>query len=354
MMVTLAILAAVATIALRSANGLQNQARYQQTTHQLNEIQNAILGAANLRGADGSAQVSGFVADIGRLPNFHVSTNDPLYGQTDAFGNPLGDPLDELLERPTGVPQFSFVAAVSDPGVVIGVGWQGPYLRLGAGPSVVRDGWGNSFHVYDGSGNLVKTDGNSIAQLSSWGADKVPDINHGGSGDTTGYNADVATPSTGAFAATGTLVGRVTMNVASDLVGPNTGNNSGPNPNQTVWDVTSSKSKNVAIWVCYYAPKADGTVDEHPVLVADANATNGQTGYWPTAVANGFQFSIPNATIGPRVIRAYVLLDPPSPALSTFSTTTAVSAHTVSLPLTVTAVGGGQNVPTLILPHYSP
>lgn len=357
MLVALAILAAATTIAIRAAGGLESQARYQSTTRTLTDVQNAIVGPLNQTNPGGTPAITGFVADVGRLPNFQISTSDPLYNQTDASGNPLGDPLNELLVQPAGVPSFNFQTAASDPGVSLGVGWQGPYIRLPAGPSFMRDGWGNSYHVYDGNGRLVTTAGNPIAQLASWGADKIADANHGGSGDTNGYNADIVLPATGAFASTGTLLGHVNMNVGNDTAGANTGGTSGPNPNQTAWIVKSGAgtSKNVAIWVCYYAPNPAGGISEYPVLVADANATSTQTGYWPTAAASGFQFTIPNtiATIGPRVLRAYVVLDPPS-GLSTFSTTAPVSYIAASPPATVCVTGGGQTLATITLPHYSP
>ena len=66
LMVALAILAAVTTIALRSVNGLQNQARYQATQRSLDEVRSAILGPANERNPDGTPLVTGFVADTGR------------------------------------------------------------------------------------------------------------------------------------------------------------------------------------------------------------------------------------------------------------------------------------------------
>src|ERR1700690_472075 len=78
LMVALAILAAVTTIALRSVTKLQDQARYTNTTSTLNNIQAAIVGPPNQHWPDGSPQVTGFVADIGRLPNYLISGLDPL------------------------------------------------------------------------------------------------------------------------------------------------------------------------------------------------------------------------------------------------------------------------------------
>ena len=360
LVVSLAILAALATVAMRSANNLQSQTYYQVTTNSLNEIRNAIVGAPNQRGADGSVQITGFVADTGRLPNYAIGGDTAV----------PPDPFNELL-KPNGIPAYGFVSSSSDPAVLIGAGWNGPYIRLGAGPSYIRDGWGNSFHVYDASGTPVTVAGNPIYQISSWGADNAADSNHGGTGDTSGYSADVSIPNaanltTGGFVTSATVFGRISMNAGLDVAPSlNATFSSGPAPNQTYTAVPSGTPTTapVSLWVCYFGPKPDGSVAEVPVKVADGSSILGDPTYWPTAVSNGFQFvlsgtaittSLPNAvnaqvTVGPRVLRAYVL-----PAgTAAFNHAAVVSAYAVSLPTTVACTGGNQAVPTLVLPHYS-
>ena len=83
LLVSLAILAALATVAMRSANNLQSQAKYQATTQSLNEIRSAIVSPFNQHNPDGTPLVTGFVADTGRLPIFASGTDtavppDPL------------------------------------------------------------------------------------------------------------------------------------------------------------------------------------------------------------------------------------------------------------------------------------
>ena len=339
LMVSLAILATVATLAIRAGNGLQSQTRYQTTTRSLDDIRGAIVGPANLRGPDGSVQVTGFVADIGRLPQFRISGSDPL--------GTSGDPLNELLQS-NSLPLFSFQHATSDSGVTVGVGWKGPYMRLGAGPSYIRDGWGNSFHCYDGGGVVLNTNGSTISQIASWCADNLPDINHGGTADTSGYNGDVSVPNgnivtSGGFVANGTLFGHVSMDIGTDASGM-----SGPTPNPTFTSpgpTPAYSSASVSIWVCYFGPKPDGTVAEVAVKVAD-NAS------WAAAVANGFQFSLSGSdvTIGPRVLRVYVLPN----TTAAFNTAAVLSAYAMSAPMTVTVTGGSQSLPNIVLPHYLP
>jgi len=340
LMVALAILAAVTTIALRSVTKLQDQARYTNTTSTLNNVQSAIIGPANQHWPDGSPQVTGFVADIGRLPNYLISTTpaDPL--------GLNGDPLTELLQKPSSVPAFHYLSANTDASVVIGTGWQGPYLRLGAGPAFIRDGWGNSFLAYDNSGNPATT-GNPIYQLASDGSNAAP------------YNTPVSVPSPtivsgGGFVSTATLSGRITMNVATDLAGSNTGNQSGPLPNATYAGIP------VSIWVCYYGP--DTTASPNPVGDVPLQVTDIVN--WRYVLTSNSSVSTAadgsgNVTIGPRVIKAYVVNSSMVTSVATFrsnANSTPGSAGPVYAvaTLNVTAAGGAQAVPDLVLPHYSP
>ena len=137
LVVALAILAAATTIALRATNHLQDQARYTNTTSTLNNIQEAILGPANPGSANGSSLINGFVADTGRLPVFHISQNTDPLGADPLGAN--GDPLNELIANPNAIPTYGPYSNI-DGTVTISVGWQGPYLHLGAGPAFIRDG----------------------------------------------------------------------------------------------------------------------------------------------------------------------------------------------------------------------
>ncbi|MGA3068374.1 MAG: type II secretion system protein [Tepidisphaeraceae bacterium] len=352
LVIALAILAAVTTIALRAAGNLQDQARYQSTVRSLNEIQAAIVGPVNQRNADGSALVTGFVADTGRLPLSNPGS-DP--------GDPQGaqDPLNELISNPNGIPPYQPYTSNIDGNVKVWAGWQGPYLHLSAGPTYVRDGWGNSFHAYDVNGALIATVGTPIAQLASWGADHLEDAVHGnppGSVPIAGnYNDDVSIPNptitstTSGFGTTATnltITGQVTMNSGQDP-GPSS---SGPTPNPT----TSSGTVPVAIWVDYIGPdftQHPNPVADVPILVATANTG----GVWAASYPSGapitysgqFSISASNVTIGPRVLKVYV-----APASdTTFANVVSSALYTTTL--NVTLVPGTQTI-NLVLPHYSP
>jgi hypothetical protein len=66
-----------------------------------------------------------------------------------------------------------------------------------------------------------------------------------------------------------------------------------------------------------------------------------------------------NVTIGPRVLKAYVVNSSVVTAVASFRAN-AGSAPSPAGPvylvstMNVTAIGGGQTVPDLVLPHYSP
>ena len=68
LLVVLAILALMTTVAVTSTDVFMSQGRYEATTHALTDIQEAVLGPPNSRQADGTLISMGFVADMGRSP----------------------------------------------------------------------------------------------------------------------------------------------------------------------------------------------------------------------------------------------------------------------------------------------
>ena len=139
LVVVLAILAVVTTLAVRSLDGLEDQSRYEKNVRGFEELSAAVLGSPDDRAADGTRTVGGFVADMGRLPKAVADENGNLT-------------LAELWEKPLGVDKFDVRQAIEvngvpkaleDPQVLVAGGWRGPYLRLPIGPPTWRDGWGN-------------------------------------------------------------------------------------------------------------------------------------------------------------------------------------------------------------------
>ena len=190
LVVVIAILAVLTTVAVRSLTGVASQSRFEATQRTLENIQDAVLGPANDHQPDGSRVISGFISDLGRLPA----------AQPSADGTSLT--LDELLVQPTNDLPFAVRPAtaanvsegMSDPEVSIPCGWRGPYLRLPVGESEISDGWGfNLANAVSAGTNFIclrQADsspanvGDGIAIVGSPGADGV----QGGSG----YNSDLS------------------------------------------------------------------------------------------------------------------------------------------------------------------
>ena len=140
LVVVLAILAVVTTLAVRSLDGLEDQSRYEKNVRGFDELSAAVLGSPDDRAADGTRTVSGFVADMGRLPKAVADGNGNLT-------------LAELWKGPTDN-RFKFnvwqaiavnctPSNLADQEVVVPSGWRGPYLRLPIGTTTLLDGWGN-------------------------------------------------------------------------------------------------------------------------------------------------------------------------------------------------------------------
>jgi prepilin-type N-terminal cleavage/methylation domain-containing protein len=281
LVIVLAILAALTTVAVRSLDGVEDQSRYEATRHSLDNLQAAVLGADNERDADGSLLVTGFVADVGRLPY--------------AVGNDPTRQLQELWSNPNNVQAFAIGAASDDPAVVLGTGWHGNYLRLSLSQSSLVDGWGQAYGLStDGSGQIV-TVSSSGAAGSGYGAGLLT-VNLGGNAGQPA-SASYATTVSGCVYQLDSVSGQV----------------ENPDPN------------NGPIMVCYFGPNPNtGGILETLATVSS------------TTSAAVTIYSVP-ATIGPRVLRAYQLPAGMSATLGNLGL-----AALKSVPVRITLQTGGQ------------
>ncbi len=118
-------LALVTTLFVDNAN---EQYRFETTRTRLEQIRRAIIGDTS-RTLNGQPEISGFVADMGRLP-----------------AN-----LQELIEPPADEEHLWGITDIEVGAVVVGTlngGWRGPYLEAVqesgvSGVRAFRDGWGN-------------------------------------------------------------------------------------------------------------------------------------------------------------------------------------------------------------------
>ncbi len=172
MVVSLAILAALSTIAVRSIAPLADQARYEATQNVLNELREVTVGATYLRQPNGQAIVSGYIADTGSLPTALV----------------------DLFTQPVGLSAFASQTFDSDrdgtDDISLSSGWNGPYMQLGAGVDSVVDGWGNPVLIDPDAGVFDFTsygsDADSAVPETGYRADLVVEI------PTSNYQGDVA------------------------------------------------------------------------------------------------------------------------------------------------------------------
>jgi prepilin-type N-terminal cleavage/methylation domain-containing protein len=130
LLVVLAILAVMTTVAMTLTDSVVDQGRYDATRRTIESVENAILGPANQTDADGSRLISGFVADVGRLPV--------------AVGSDPRTQLQELWLPGTLKPYQAWIPA-EDADVKLLAGWRGPYLQLPPATPDLRDAWGEAF-----------------------------------------------------------------------------------------------------------------------------------------------------------------------------------------------------------------
>lgn len=301
LVVVLAILATLTALAVRSLDGVGDQRRFEAAQRGLEELEFAVLGSPDDRAADGTRTVGGFVADMGRLPRTSGTAELTL---RELWENP-GTPFDV---RPAVVAQ-GVVASDEDAQVLVPGGWRGPYLRLPIGTTTLLDGWGNPVsspptaspanpdttgyaRLRDAGDNPITTAGPEIRIVRHLGAN--------GRADNTdaGYDRDVALAfSDDRF--------RAALTGQAEVL------DSGSSP------ASPDISKSVTVRVF-------GPNPANPALVSVASVTVPFT-------INPLTWSIPvtsGATIGPRVVRAYLH---PAGDASTAATTRRSTVRQVTL-----------------------
>jgi prepilin-type N-terminal cleavage/methylation domain-containing protein len=138
LLVVLAILAIVTALAVRSLDGVETQRRHESAQRGLEELEFAVLGSPDDRAADGSRTVSGFVADMGRLPHTKLSTTAPALELRELWENPGA-----AFDVRAAIVANGVALTDEDAQVLVPGGWRGPYLRLPLGAATLLDGWGN-------------------------------------------------------------------------------------------------------------------------------------------------------------------------------------------------------------------
>jgi prepilin-type N-terminal cleavage/methylation domain-containing protein len=295
LMVVLVILAALSTVALRSVDKLQDQAKLQATTKILEDIESALLGSRD--GLPGQASAGGLVADTSRF--LIESTGPPTMRFAD-------------LLQPGNLATIHFavdpLGPAGDTEISLATGWRGPYIRrhTGATPSTtIEDGWGNA---------ISATFNDPTWSLVSAG----PDGDFGHDAD----NISIAFP---AIPTVATVSGIVRIEMP-----------------------TGVSSVDYLLQVFAFEPNADTgnavAIGSSPTVTGMSAAETVNSMDFPLS-ATFFFVGDQSLTTGPRIFRAYLVLkagsqDPPLASDLRGSTT----EHHRSQVLTVKLLHGAQNL----------
>lgn len=124
MVLVLFLIGLMASATLMVTENVEDQAKYEDTKHRIEMMRKAIVGDPT-RTVNGSPEISGFVADMGRLPEC----------------------VAELLKRRNCADDDDLVVWDIDASTGLGFGWRGPYIQVlpeQNGDLRFRDGYGNS------------------------------------------------------------------------------------------------------------------------------------------------------------------------------------------------------------------
>ena len=139
LMVVLVILAIVATVAVQSLQPQVDNQRFESAARLLEEIKSATLGPERKFQLDGTPIVSGFIADVGRLPR--VETNDGDSEEVLSLSELWSNENQLAIQFP-----FQFRPGPEQPidysTIRLPCGWRGPYLQLPIGTQRLVDPWG--------------------------------------------------------------------------------------------------------------------------------------------------------------------------------------------------------------------
>ena len=144
MIIVISILAIVSTSLISVVGDTDDQLRYDETVSRLEAVKKALIGETDL--VNGQIVVSGFIADMGRLPKEAAVTG--TFDLTELIE--LGSQSKWTFDSNSGLSQ----------------GWRGPYVNFSSGESRINDAWGNE---------IVATM-DSVSQdvtLTSFGSDGV-------------------------------------------------------------------------------------------------------------------------------------------------------------------------------------
>ena len=141
LLVVLVILAVVATVAVNSLEPRLEGVRYEQTKKEIKHVASAVVGEPMERQADGTPIISGFIADVGRMPAVENFESGMELSQLWNLEGSLASKF-----------PFQFRSGPKSPvdlsDIRLPCGWRGPYLQLGLGTGGLQDAWARPY-LYD-------------------------------------------------------------------------------------------------------------------------------------------------------------------------------------------------------------
>jgi prepilin-type N-terminal cleavage/methylation domain-containing protein len=161
MLLVLFLMALMASAGLMLTEGVEDQAKYDETKRRMELIRKAIVGDPT-RTVNGSPEISGFVADMGRLPGCLAELL-----QSGTEKTPVTDPrtFESPCDNTVTVTEWHL-----DAGTGIASGWRGPYLQVMPdrdGVRRFRDGYGNDDNSENFGWNY--SDADSVIRVQSAG-----------------------------------------------------------------------------------------------------------------------------------------------------------------------------------------
>lgn len=183
--VVLGILVIITHLAVREAGQWRTAQLHALSDRGLSEIKETILGGDFERDAEGARTRTGFLADMGRLPQA-VTNGEGRLTLSELWTRPAAS-AEAFAVRPAVPSNFVFGADASDADadVLVPGGWHGPYVRLSVGKSRLLDAWGNGYETPDDAhftarlrtfnDEAITASGTPVAIIRHLGADGVPD-----------------------------------------------------------------------------------------------------------------------------------------------------------------------------------
>ena len=168
LVVVLAVIAILTHLAVRELSHLRDDRLSKAADRQLEEIRASVYSRSP------GEEVTGFLADMGRLPRLADDVRTDRFGRSTVTNSTLG----ELWLMPAGAKPYAVLqakaenlvpglASLANDSVYVPTGWRGPYLHIPFGKTRLFDPWGNPIEAKDEAGLARLTTSNGFVTAVS-------------------------------------------------------------------------------------------------------------------------------------------------------------------------------------------